>query len=380
MVANQKKYTDEFRRETADYVISTGRPITQVCGELGLNPKTVNDWVLKRKRELGGEPDPRAEERELREAGKRIRELEAENAFLKSRGLLRQRVGTLARYRLMEAEKGNFTVAMMAKVLGVSRSGHCSWVSNGCPVDDWSEARDAVRRVWLESDRRFGARFVKCFLPDGLRGITLYRVRKCMRELGIRGCTPYKSKRTTVPDRDAKPRPDLIRRDFTSPVPTYKLVGDITYLRTGQGWLYLSTVIDLNTRMFVGWSLSERMTADIVVSALESARARGYVAENAIFHSDKGAQYTSRKLAEWARGNHVRLSCSRTGNCHDNAVAESFFATLKNEMYHRRSFATRTQRTPGWSGRRLRRSPSRSRTSRSSTRTAAASSTTPRST
>ncbi len=84
MVANQKKYTDEFRRKTADYVISTGCPITQVCGELGLNPKTVNDWVLKRKRELGGgEPDPRAEERELREARKRIRELEAENAFLK---------------------------------------------------------------------------------------------------------------------------------------------------------------------------------------------------------------------------------------------------------------------------------------------------------
>lgn len=229
----------------------------------------------------------------------------------------------------------------MAKVLGVSRSGYYSWVSNGCPIDDWSEARDAVRRVWLESDRRFGARFVKCFLPDGLRGITLYRVRKCMRELGIRGCTPYRSKRTTVPDRDAKPKPDLIGRDFTSPVPTYKLVGDITYLRTGQGWLYLSTVIDLNTRMVVGWSLSERMTADIVVSALESAKRRGYVAENAIFHSDKGAQYTSRLLAEWAKANDVRLSCSRTGNCHDNAVAESFFATLKNEMYYRESFATR---------------------------------------
>ena len=153
-----------------------------------------------------------------------------------------------------------------------------------------------------------------------------------MRELGIKGCTPYKSKRTTIPDKNAKPKPDLMRRDFTSPIPTYKLVGDITYLRTHQGWLYLSTVIDLNTRMVVGWSLSERMTADIVVNALASAKARGYVAENAIFHSDKGAQYTSRLLAEWARDNNVRLSCSRTGNCHDNAVAESFFATLKNEM------------------------------------------------
>ena len=99
-----------------------------------------------------------------------------------------------------------------------------------------------------------------------------------MRELGIRGCTPNVKKRTTIPDPNAKPRPGLVRRDFTSPVPTY--------LRTGEGWLYLSTVIDLNTRMMVGWSLSERMTADIAVSALASAKSRGYVAGNAIFHAD----------------------------------------------------------------------------------------------
>lgn len=84
MVANQKKYTDEFRWETADYVISTGRPITQVCEELGLNPKTVNDWVLKRRREVSGKPDPKEAERELRTMQKRIRELEMENAFLKT--------------------------------------------------------------------------------------------------------------------------------------------------------------------------------------------------------------------------------------------------------------------------------------------------------
>ena len=127
-----------------------------------------------------------------------------------------------------------------------------------------------------------------------------------MRELGIRGCTPYKSKRTTTPDRDAKPKPDLIRRDFTSPVPTYKLVGDIACLRTGQGWLYLSTVIDLNTRMVVGWSLSERMTADIVVNALESARARGYVAENAIFHSD-----SKNVASRFCGGGDAVVSCNR---------------------------------------------------------------------
>lgn len=228
----------------------------------------------------------------------------------------------------------------MAGILCVSGSGFCSWLSNGCPEDDWSAEREAARRVWLESDRRFGARFAECLLPAEFSGLTLYRVRRLMRGLGIRGCTPNRRTRTAVPDPKAEPGPDLARRDFTSPVPTCKLVGGITYLRAGEGRLYLATVIDLNTRMVVGWSLSGRMTAGIAVAALESARSRGYVAGNAIFHTDRGAQHASGLLAEWARANDVRLSCSRTGNCHDNAVAESFFATLKNEMYCRRRFAT----------------------------------------
>ena len=189
--------------------------------------------------------------------------------------------------------------------------------------------------------RALRVRVVHAMLPPEFSRLTRYRVLKLMREPGIRGCTPNARKRTAVPDPRAKPRPDLVRRDFTSPVPTYRLVGDITYLRAGEGWLHPATAIDLCARMVVGWSLSGRMTADIAVVALESAKSRGYVAGNAIFHSDRGAQYASRTLAEWARANDVRLSCSRTGNCHDNAVAESFFATLKNGMCHRRRFPTR---------------------------------------
>lgn len=154
------KYADEFRRETADHIISTGRPITECCAELGLNSKTVNKWVQNRRRELAGGPDPKAEDRELREA---------------------------------------------------------------------------VRRVWPEPDRRFGFRFVKRFLPGEFSGLTLYRARKLMREPGMRGCTPNARKRATIPDPKAKPRPDLVRRDFTGPVPACKLVGDIAYLRTGEG-------------------------------------------------------------------------------------------------------------------------------------------------
>ena len=159
----------------------------------------------------------------------------------------------------------------------------------------------------------------------------------------MRGVVRNAGKAATVPDPDAPSRPDLVRRRFDPPVPTTVLVGDITYLRTGRGWLYLAVVIDLATRMVVGWSMSERMTAGLAVAALEAAWARGYVAGGAIFHSDRGAQYTSRLMAERAEERGVRLSVGRTGSCHDNAVAESFFATLKNEMYSLRPWATRAE-------------------------------------
>lgn len=146
-----------------------------------------------------------------------------------------------------------------------------------------------------------------------------------------------------MPDPGAPARPDLVRRGFDRPVPTCWLCGDITYLRTGQGWLYMAVVIDLCTRMVVGLSFSERMGADLPVAALEAAWRRGYVAEGAVFHSDRGSQYTSKAMAEWAAARGVRLSVGRTGSCHDNAVAESFFGTFKSEMYHRFSFATRDE-------------------------------------
>ncbi|WP_051479346.1 IS3 family transposase [Atopobium sp. BS2] len=180
----------------------------------------------------------------------------------------------------MLAEKAEYPVKMIARLLEVSRLGFYSWLANGAPTDEWGHVHDAVKRVWLESDRRFGARMVNAFLPPELGFVTLYRVRKCMRELGIRGVTPNAEERTTIPDEGAPLKPDLVACDFTSPVPTYKLVGDITYLCTGQGRLSLATVIDLNTRMAVGWAcVRVHVSADIVVSALGLARRRGHKAE-----------------------------------------------------------------------------------------------------
>ena len=148
-------------------------------------------------------------------------------------------------------------------------------------------------------------------------------------------------KRTTIPSDPDKVFADLIGRDFTSDTPGTKLVGDITYLRTGEGWLYLATVIDLYSRMIVGWAMADHMRASLVTGALAMARDRGHLAPDAIFHSDRGTQYTSREMGAWCTGNAVRQSMGATGVCWDNAVAESAFSSLKNDFYHHHNFATR---------------------------------------
>jgi putative transposase len=153
---------------------------------------------------------------------------------------------------------------------------------------------------------------------------------------------PRAYKRTTIPGEQPVDSPDLLGRDFdpASSAPGERLVGDITYLRTGQGWLYLATVIDLATRMVVGWQLAMHMRTSLVLDALQMAITGGYVAPDAIFHSDRGAQYASREFAAFCAAERVRTSVGRTGVCWDNAAAESFFAALKNEMYYRYAWPT----------------------------------------
>jgi len=243
----------------------------------------------------------------------------------------------------MYAEKGNYRVTMMAKALDVSRSGYYSWESRQLSpsADPWLNLKQRILDIWEAKKKRHGAKRIHRDLAGEGVFVTLYRVRKCMRELGISGIQPRAKKRTTIPAADVKARPDLIMRNFSAPVPTTKLVGDITYLKTGEGWLYLAVVIDLCTRMVVGWSMDTHMKTSLVIGAMRLAALRGFVAIGAIFHSDRGSQYTSKEYSDYADRYDIRLSVGRTGSCHDNAVAESFFSMLKNEMYYTQNFATR---------------------------------------
>lgn len=246
---------------------------------------------------------------------------------------------------MIDAEKATYPIAMMCALLAVSRSTFYAW-RDRADTATAARRRDVaghVRRVFDASRGTYGCRRVAAALNRQGIACSVGLVADIMRELGLQACQPRAYKRTTVPGEQPVSTPDLIERDFTATTPGTRLVGDITYLRTGEGWLYLATVIDLATRMVVGWQTAPHMRTSLVIDALTMARKHGRVRRNAVFHSDKGCQYTSTEFAKFCKQIRVRRSVGRTGVCWDNAAAESFFATLKNEMYHRQSFATRAR-------------------------------------
>jgi putative transposase len=246
---------------------------------------------------------------------------------------------------VIDAEKANYPVAWMCRLLGVPRSSFYAWRRR---AESPSAARRRelavhVARVFEAGRGAYGCRRVAAQLNRDGHDCSVGLVAVLMREAGLRACQPRAYKRTTVPGEDPVTSPDLIERDFTAQAPGQKMVGDITYLKTGEGWLYLATVIDLATRMVTGWQLAVHMRTSLVTDALAMAITHGHVQPDAIFHSDKGAQYTSAEFGRFCAAHGVRTSTGRTGVCWDNAAAESFFSALKNEMYHRQAFGDRAR-------------------------------------
>ena len=246
---------------------------------------------------------------------------------------------------MIDAEKANYKVAWMCRLLRVPRSSFYAWRNKAetATAARRRELASQVRRVFEEGRGAYGCRRVTAQLNRDGYSCSVGLVADLMRELGLRACQPRAYKRTTVPGEQPVISPDLIGRDFTALAPGTRLVGDITYLRTGEGWLYLATVIDLAAKMVTGWQLAGHMRTSLVTEALNMAITHGRVQPGAIFHSDKGAQYTSAEFARFCQANRLRTSTGRTGVCWDNATAESFFGALKNEMYYRQSFPDRAR-------------------------------------
>jgi putative transposase len=251
----------------------------------------------------------------------------------------------VSKYRLIFAEKANFEVTMMCRLLEVARSAYYAWVGRPACARAVRAAALAVRINSLheDSDGTYGAPRILADLRAEGEVVSVKTVAKSMRANGLRGCTPHRWRTTTEPEPDPANIPlDRVARRFDQGRLDAVWVGDVTYIRTWEGWVYLATVIDAHSRRVIGWAVTDHMRASLVTAALSMAIVqRGQRVDGVIFHSDRGRQYTSAALRELAAAHGVLLSVGRTGVCWDNAMAESFFATFKNELIHRRPWPTR---------------------------------------
>ena len=198
----------------------------------------------------------------------------------------------------------------MCQLLGVPRSSFYAW-RNRAETATAARRRELAVLVKAAFDRgrgAYGCRRVTAQLNRDGHPCSVGLVAELMREQGLRACQPRAYKRTTVPGEEPVTSPDLISRDFTADAPGQRLVGAITYLKTGEGWLYLATVIDLATRMVTGWQLADHMRTSLVTDALAMAITSGHVQPGAIFHSDRGTQYTSAEFARFCQARNIRTS------------------------------------------------------------------------
>jgi transposase InsO family protein len=244
----------------------------------------------------------------------------------------------------MDAEKA-YPVAFMCAMLEVSRSAYYDF-KNATPSAS-SQRRERlaamITAIFEASHGTYGYRRVHAALLRAGEQVGDELVRALMRDLGLVPCQPRPWRPTTTEADERHRIPDLVGRDFTAERPGEKLVGDITYIPTGEGWVYLATVIDCYSKMVIGWAMADHYKTSLITTALDSASGTIDLQPDCIFHSDRGSNYTSYEFATKLANLGMRQSVGRTGVCWDNAMAESFFGALKNEWINRMTFATRAQ-------------------------------------
>jgi len=238
-------------------------------------------------------------------------------------------------YRLIDAEKANYPVLLLCKVLGVSRSGYYDWKDRPPSKRDLENATltERIRDVHHGSRGTYGYPRVHAELRAlGVR-CSRKRVARLMRKDGLRGCIRgRKRKHITRQDPLAVPAPDLVGRNFVAPAPNKLWTADITYVSTEEGFLYLAFILDVYSRKVVGWSMANHLRSELVAAALEMAIHRRNPSAGLIHHSDRGAQYTALSFGKKLEEAGIMPSMSRVGSALDNAISESFVSTLKSEI------------------------------------------------
>jgi putative transposase len=249
------------------------------------------------------------------------------------------------KFAFIHAEKAFFSVATLCRLLGVSRQGYYAYAKRpqSRRVQRDRALQERVQQVHAESRGTYGSPRVLAALRNEGEQVGKRRVERALRNLGLRGRTPRRWRTTTTANPAHPVVGNLLDRNFTANRPNERWVTDISYVWTSEGWCYLAVILDLFSRSVVGWALDATLSTSLPLAALRMAVQRRRPEAGLMHHSDRGCQYTSADYRSVLSELGVTVSMSRKGNCWDNAVAESFFATLKTELVYGRSWPTRLE-------------------------------------
>ncbi|MDP5084338.1 MAG: IS3 family transposase [Yoonia sp.] len=336
--------TDEFRKDAVRIALTSGLTRRQVADDLGVGLSTLNKWVTAHRKTDVVSP----EDRELARENERLRR---ENRILKeerdipkkSHPVLRE--PKAMRFRFVEEQRGVIPIERLCQVMNVSARGLRAFRSR--PASRRQRMDMVVLAHIKEQSRLSLGSYGRPRMTEELKEVGVdvghRRVGRLMRENGITVERTRKFKATTDSDHTFNIAPNLLDRDFSAAGPNQKWAGDISYIWTREGWLYLAVILDLHSRRVIGWALSNRMKRDLAIRALKMAIAFRAPPKGCIHHTDRGSQYCSHDYQKILREHGFRASMSGKGNCYDNAAVETFFKTIKAELIWRRSWATRRQ-------------------------------------
>lgn len=249
------------------------------------------------------------------------------------------------KYAFIKEQRRHHPVARLCAALKVSRSGYYAWLSRPLSQRALSNQRllKQVVQIYADSLKTYGSPRIHAALRHQGECISLGRVARLMQRSQIAARPSKRHKRTYQLREPQVPADNLLNRQFYTMKPNRSWVSDITFIETKQGWLYLAVVLDLYSRAIVGWSMSQKIDGKLVLDALKMAVDQRSPRASVLVHSDQGSQYTAQSYRRYLQDNKMICSMSRKGECHDNAVAESFFHTLKTELVYGKKYATRAE-------------------------------------
>ncbi|EOC5298616.1 IS3 family transposase [Klebsiella pneumoniae] len=338
-----KRYPEEFKIEAVKQVVDRGYSVASVATRLDITTHSLYAWIKKYGPDSSTnkeQSDAQAEIRRLQKELKRV--TDERDIFKKSRGVLRKAVRL--RYAFIRDNTCCWPVRLLCRVLDVHPSGFYAWLQQPHSQRHQADLRltGQIKQFWLESGCVYGYRKIHLDLRDSGQQCGVNRVWRLMKRVGIKAQVGYRSPRARKGEASIV-SPNRLQRQFNPDAPDERWVTDITYIRTHEGWLYLAVVVDLFSRKIIGWSMQSRMTKDIVLNALLMAVWRRNPQKQVLVHSDQGSQYTSHEWQSFLKSHGLEGSMSRRGNCHDNAVAESFFQLLKRERIKKKIYGTREE-------------------------------------